>query len=366
MKYCKSFRFIIAFCIGLLVSIALLVTSPARFITVKKEPQTSEQQDVADQTSLKLNLQVDDRTLDNQIEPDVASIPDEFLNDAINQVVGNLAVDADRLLQTVNDVVGERFTNVAREKVRSLIETELIQVGWHVKEQLFTDGVNVIAYYPQSIRARGDKIIVAAHYDTVSGSPGADDNGTGVAVLLELAHLFAEIELPKPLELVFFDREETGLQGSFAFTQVSENLDRLQGAIVLDMVGYACDQPGCQAYPQGLPVEPPSEKGDFLAIVGDLEHLDLLRAFQAVESSVLLYTLPVPFKGILMPDVLRSDHAPFWLNGIGAVLVTDTGNLRNPHYHQASDQLETLDRDFFAAAAQAIVDAILVLESQPS
>jgi Zn-dependent M28 family amino/carboxypeptidase len=161
------------------------------------------------------------------------------------------------------------------------------------------------------------------------------------------------------LQLVFFDQEEQNLQGSLAFTLDPLNLDHLLGVIVLDMVGYRCDQPGCQAYPRGLPIAPPSDRGDFLAVVGTLEHPNLLNAFKA---SPLTYTLPVPFKGLLTPDVLRSDHAPFWFYGIDAVLVTDTGNLRNPHYHRPSDRSGTIDPVFFAEAAQTVVDALLALQ----
>ncbi|UBF23566.1 M28 family peptidase [Kovacikia minuta CCNUW1] len=74
-------------------------------------------------------------------------------------------------------------------------------------------------------------------------------------------------------------------------------------------------------------------------------------------------TLPIPFKGVFTPDVLRSDHAPFWAQNIGAVMVGDTANFRNPHYHQPSDTVETLDRTFFAGSAQRVVDAVTQLLS---
>ena len=129
----------------------------------------------------------------------------------------------------------------------------------------------------------------------------------------------------------------------------------------MDMVSYACYTPGCQKYPQTLPITPPSDKGDFLTVVGDIEHLPLLNSFQnnASEQANLpaVLTVPIPLKGLLTPDTLRSDHAPFWYQGIGAVLVTDTANLRTPHYHKPSDKPETIDRNFFKGSAQIIVNA---------
>jgi len=125
---------------------------------------------------------------------------------------------------------------------------------------------------------------------------------------------------------------------------------------------YACYKVGCQQYPAGLPVTPPSDKGDFLAAIADAEHLPLLNAFQKTRENLPpVLTLPIPLKGLLTPDTLRSDHAPFWYQGIGAVLVTDTANLRSPHYHQASDTPKKIERSFFTGSAQIVVNATTVL-----
>ncbi|MDX2230868.1 MAG: M28 family peptidase [Leptolyngbyaceae cyanobacterium bins.349] len=163
--------------------------------------------------------------------------------------------------------------------------------------------------------------------------------------------------------IALFDREEQGLVGSLTFTANLENLNNLVGAINLEMLGYTCNTPGCQTYPEGLPMTPPSDRGDFLGIVGDREHDYLLQAFQLAHSAELpsMITIPIPFKGILTPDVLRSDHAPFWARNIGAVMISDTANFRNPHYHQPSDTLDTLDLAFFTRATQLVVNATTVL-----
>lgn len=263
----------------------------------------------------------------------------------------------------------QRYTSIERKRTRTYIINELRKLGWEAKLEKFPQGVNIFAERKGTEKAAG-AILVAAHYDTVLKSPGADDNASGVAVTLEVARLLGKIPTPRTLQLAFFDKEESGLLGSLAFAAQPKHTENLQGVIVMDMVGYGCYTSGCQKYPQNLPITPPSDKGDFLAVIGDAEHLPLLNSFAerkqiAAKSgnsenkhlnqpSVL--KLPIPLKGVLTPDVLRSDHAPFWYQGVGAVLVTDTANLRTPHYHQPSDTFTNIDRSFFKGAAQIVVD----------
>jgi hypothetical protein len=287
-------------------------------------------------------------------------------------------VSASRLFAHVENLNFQRYTDAQRSRTRDYITTQLKNFGWKVQLQPFPQGVNIFAER-QGTNPKAGAILVGAHYDTVAISPGADDNATGVAVLLEIARLFASRPTPRTLQLLFFDKEEAGLLGSKAFvTQKAQSLKHLRGAIVMDMVGYACHVRGCQQYPASLPVTPPSDKGDFLAVVGDTEHPTLLNVFQNLGQKMAIpitsklkqlswvslpsiFTLPVPFKGLLIPDTLRSDHAPFWLQGVGAVLVTDTANLRTPHYHQPSDVPKTIDRNFFTGAAQIVINATATL-----
>jgi Zn-dependent M28 family amino/carboxypeptidase len=272
--------------------------------------------------------------------------------------VNTLKVSREKLLAHIRALNYRRYTEAERDRTRSYLTKSLKQLGWKPELQTFEGGVNIFAQR-QGTDAKAGSILVGAHYDTVSVSPGADDNATGVAVVLEVARLLGSRPTPRTLQLALFDREELGLLGSRAFVANEKHLENLQGAIVMDMVGFACHKVGCQKYPQGLPVVPPSDKGDFLAVVGDMEHATLLDAFQPSGQDNLppVLTLPVPLKGMLMPDTLRSDHAPFWYRGVGAVLLTDTANLRTPHYHQPSDTPATLDKSFFSGAAQIVVNA---------
>ncbi len=278
-------------------------------------------------------------------------------------------VSSKRLFADLEKLSFQRFTANERRRTRNYIINELKKLGWKPSLEKFQTGVNVFAEKPGSNREAG-AILIGAHYDTVLNSPGADDNASGVAVLLEIARLFNSDSTPRTLQLAFFDKEEAGLLGSRAFVTNTARLKKLRGVIVMDMVGYACYTAGCQKTPSGLPITLTSDKGDFLAVVGDTEHLPLIHAFQnplpdlkvqdqVKDNSQLppVFTLPVPLKGVLTPDVLRSDHAPFWLQGIGALLVTDTANLRSSYYHQPSDIPANIERDFFSGAAQLIVNA---------
>ena len=283
----------------------------------------------------------------------------------------NRAINPDKILSYLENLVGERYTERDREFIRNYLIKELEEFGFSPGLQTFERGVNIVAKKPGS-DPRATTLLLGAHYDTVLNSPGADDNASGVAVLLEIARLFGSQPTANTLELVFFDQEEPGLLGSFAFTSLPENLENLRHVIVLDMVGYACRIEGCQQYPPGLNVGPllrasgvsSPDKGEFLAVVGEAQHRDLLAAFREISPRPSELNLPpvvpvpIPLKGALTPDVLRSDHAPFWYQNIPAVLITDTANLRSPYYHQPTDTLNSLDREFLMGSAQVIVDVV--------
>lgn len=289
------------------------------------------------------------------VAPQSVSAPMEIKQEVTSPpVLSTPKVSKTYLFKHLQNLSGDRSTNQNRTFARNYITASLKSLGWSPSLQRFADGINIVAQRPGKIPTTGT-IIVAAHYDTVPDSPGADDNASGVATLLEIARIFSNLSTPQTLKLVFFDAEEIGLRGSLAFTADKANLANLNGVVVMDMIGFGCYTPNCQKYPPGLPVIAQRDYGDFLAVVGDAEHLQLLSAFHSATLPVI--TLPIPLKGLFTPDVLRSDHAPFWYQGISAVLVTDTANLRSPHYHQSSDTVANIDRSFFVGAAQVVVNA---------
>ncbi|MEL7038329.1 MAG: M28 family peptidase [Cyanobacteria bacterium J06592_8] len=337
----------------LFLLISLLVGFLSKTIDLSKFHGTPEKNTLnprEDESSILTALSTDIKTLELQNSP---------------------KINPDLIWSHLENIVGERYTEYYREFTRNYLVEQLQNFGFYPSFQTFENGINIVAKRPQD-EPQTPTVLIAAHYDTVANSPGADDNGSGIAVLLEIARLLGSKPTENSLEIVFFDREELGLLGSLDFTSRPENLDDLRDVIVLDMVGYACRVEGCQQYPPGLNVEPllqangiasPS-KGEFLVVVGEVQHRDLLAAFSGTSSNLdssnspSVVPLPIPLKGMLTPDVLRSDHAPFWYQNVAAVLVTDTANLRSPYYHQPSDTLAHLDREFLMGSAQVIVNVV--------
>lgn len=203
-------------------------------------------------------------------------------------------------------------------------------------------------------------ILIGAHYDAVPGTPGADDNATGVAALLELARTFADQPLKYPVQLVAFDMEEYGLLGSAAYSaKLRQQQQPLRLMISLEMLGYCTSTSDSQRYPAGLAHFYPNQ-GNFIALIGNLLTIpDLIRLSRSIRTSgVPSEWLPTFNKGINIPQTRLSDHAPFWDQGYRAMMVTDTAFLRNPHYHQASDRIETLDLDFLTGVCQGLISGI--------
>ncbi|MEG3837017.1 M28 family peptidase [Microcoleus sp. MON2_D6] len=203
-------------------------------------------------------------------------------------------------------------------------------------------------------------IVIGAHYDTVPGSPGADDNATGVAVLLELARDIASGPLKYPVQLVAFDMEEYGYLGSSHHAaKYKQQQKSIRLMISLEMLGYCNHNPNSQSYPAGLKYFYPNS-GNFIALIGTLRTVpDLINLSGKIrQSGQPCEWLPVPNRGLIVPDTRRSDHVPFWDNGYPAIMVTDTANMRNPHYHRESDRIETLDLDFLAGVCQGLVKGI--------
>ena len=203
----------------------------------------------------------------------------------------------------------------------------------------------------RNIEVGSGAIVVGAHYDTVPGSPGADDNASGVAVLLELAGMFAGEGLP--IRFVAFANEEmpyflTEEMGSSAWAKrAREGGEPVRAMFSLEMLGYYRDAAGSQSYPAPLGLFYP-DRGDFIAFVGDLGARGLVR------SSVLSFrkNAQFPSEGVsapaLIPGVTWSDHWSFRKHGFPAIMLTDTAFYRYPHYHLPSDTPDRLDYERMA------------------
>jgi aminopeptidase YwaD len=266
----------------------------------------------------------------------------------------------DRLLAHLQEVVRERNPYQSLDghcAVRSYIERELAQYGRMAVHNFNHSGQthqNLILDLPGQ-QDRGF-VLVGAHYDAVPGSPGADDNGSAVAVLLELARAFSRTPARRPIRLVAFDLEEVECSGSRAYARdLQERGEALALMIALEMLGYCDDRPGSQRYPTGLRHFYP-DRGDFIGLIGNMRTLPVLwRLARTMRKSVPCEFLPVPARGRVVPGTRRSDHASFWDLGYPAIMVTDTANMRNPHYHQPTDRIETLDLKFLTAVCRGLI-----------
>lgn len=226
---------------------------------------------------------------------------------------------------------------------------------------------NIIVEIPGKTRPE-EVLILAAHFDAVPGSPGADDNGTGVATVLEAARVLKDAPMQRTVRLIFFNLEEVGLVGSRAYVQrIKPDLDAkkytILGMASIDMIGYYSSEPNSQKSP--IPpmgkFKPPTV-GDFIGTAGILAHRHfsqaLDKAMHAAEPGEQgVKTVVVDFLPIAPPDLLRSDHAPFLAVGIPAVIMSDTANFRSAHYHKPTDTIETLDAERFAVGARSIIGA---------
>ncbi|WGV24262.1 M28 family peptidase [Halotia branconii] len=222
---------------------------------------------------------------------------------------------------------------------------------------------NLILNLPsQSVQNKANlpPVLIGAHYDAVPGTPGADDNATGVAVLLELARKFAAEPTRYPLRLVAFDMEEYGLLGSTEYAALLRQQQQpLRLMMSLEMLGYRDANPGSQSYPSPLERFYPNQ-GDFIALIGNLRTIpDLIGMSRRIrKTGISSQWLPVPNRGLIVPQTRQSDHAPFWDVGYPAIMVTDTAFMRNPHYHKASDRIATLDLDFLTGVCAGLEFAI--------
>ncbi len=223
-------------------------------------------------------------------------------------------------------------------------------------------GVNVIGTMKGKVNPE-KIIIVSAHYDSVPECNGADDNGAGVAGLLETARILAQYDFENTLVIAFWDEEEEGLLGSRHYAQEARfRNDDIIVNYVYEMIGYKSDEIGSQKIPLGLfwlyPLETlkirlNGSRGDFIAVIHDDKSTDIatgMHEFAEIESlSLVRLGIKDPVATGLSHNFFRSDHSPFWDEGYPAMMISDTANFRNENYHCIGgydDDVDTLDHDF--------------------
>ena len=280
-----------------------------------------------------------------------------------------LRVDPQQLRRSLQVIVGERSPFSGRRHlgtVENFIEKELVSYGLKVESDYFSyRGTNFRNIVGRSSAQHGASLIIlGAHFDSVPGTPGADDNASGVAVLLEAARLLSRIRLRSEVLFCAFNLEELNMIGSSYFAKKLKSAGTKVDAMVsLEMVGYTDSRPGSQKYPIGLRAFYP-DRGDFIGVIGNWNSTSLLRRFARQMRQVRglpVETLSVPGNGGLIPAVRLSDHSSFWDAGYPALMITDTSFFRNPHYHGSTDTLETLNLDFMAKICEGVIRTVLVL-----
>jgi Zn-dependent M28 family amino/carboxypeptidase len=213
-------------------------------------------------------------------------------------------------------------------------------------------------------------IVIGAHYDTVLGTPGADDNASAVAMLLEMAGFLADSTFDRTLNLVFFVLEEPPVFGTknmgsriFAGRAWEKNMD-IRAMVSLEMVGYFSEKKGNQAFPLPLMSLFYSTTPNFIAVVGNLKSKALVQQVRkGLETgcTVPVETLAAPS---IVPGVGLSDHASFWKEGYPAIMITDTAFYRNPNYHQATDTIDTLNYQTMAELLKGLIHVVRDLSNQ--
>ncbi len=249
--------------------------------------------------------------------------------------------------------IGERNTGnpEALHQAESFIADRLQRLGYSLKrEQYDVSGIqvsNVIAELRGTSKA-DEIVLVGAHYDSAQGTPGANDNASGVAVLMELAEYFRGVQSERTVRFVFFVNEEppyfgTELMGSRINAEGAKSRkENIVAMLCLECLGVYSDQPGSQRYP-GLLEQLYPDRGNFIAFCGNLPSFRLLRD----SISVFRKTTPFPSEGIIAPESLEgiawSDHSSFWQEGYPAIMLTDTAFFRYDAYHMPTDRPDRLD-----------------------
>lgn len=328
--------------------------------------------------------------------------PDAALRGAADDWMA--AIAADRLRRLVESLPGPRsrlHAPDAMARADTLITTAWRDAGWQVgRQRLRLTKVRGVLDYPDPARRTGvlglhtydeleganlvaiaegtsdEAVVIVAHHDTVRGAPGADDNGAGVAVLLELAERLAGRRFRRTVILATPDFEEIGIIGSRNLVRWLRRRYRVTAAIVFDPIGYMNAAPGSQTVPPGLDRLYPRQvarlrnrgyAGDTVVSLYRRRSVSLAREWARCLAAtigshrVLLVRDPLdlaivgPFL-VALPaarNFSRSDHVRFWQAGVPALQVTNTANFRNPNYHRPTDTAETLDYDTLARIAAA-------------
>lgn len=263
------------------------------------------------------------------------------------------------LSETLHPRSVDNLTNL--EAAADYVHREFATSGARVSDQWFEDQGekfhNVIARFGPT---EGPLLVIGAHYDSFETTPGADDNASGIAGLIELAQLLGRHPPLQPVELVAYTTEEPPhfRNESMGSAQHAQSLSaagrEVSLMLSLEMIGWFNDGPGSQAYPiPGMSLVYP-DRADFIAIIGrfgDWAHARKAKAAMLGASALPVFSMN---SSVLIPGVDLSDHRSYWNEGYHALMITDTAFYRNPHYHEAGDTYDKLDYRRMAQVVQGV------------
>lgn len=255
--------------------------------------------------------------------------------------------------------------NKAADYIRQTLESREYQVNEDTYE---VSGQKLRILYATLAGSKNptQPLVVGAHYDSVPGSPGADDNASGVAAVLELARILKTDVPGRPIVLALFPNEEppcfqTKDMGSLRFAKgFHQGIERFHGMMSIETIGYYSDQPHSQKYPSFISSLYPST-GNFIGFVGDTKSPEMLK------TAIAEFRLKThfPAEGASLPESINgigwSDHWSFWQVGVPAIMVTDTAVFRYPYYHQPGDTPDKLDYDRMARVVLGLKRVVLKL-----
>lgn len=281
-----------------------------------------------------------------------------------------------RHVEMLAQQIGERnmWYAEALEAANLYIRNTLEDQGYQVRLQSFEskgETVQNIEVELPGNAAPGEIVVLGAHYDSVFGTAGANDNATGVAALLEIARLLAGKSHPRTLRFVAFVNEEppffqTEEMGSRVYAVRSRQRgEQIKAMVALETIGYYTDQPGSQQYPFPFGFFYP-DTGNFIGFVGNVSSRSLVRqALGAFRASTAF-----PSEGVAVPGWVMgvgwSDHWSFWQAGYPAIMITDTALFRYRHYHAPTDTPDKIDYRSLARVTRGLVNVAVELAGKDS
>lgn len=279
-----------------------------------------------------------------------------------------LAKNLELHVKKLSDEIGERsmFKYEALEKAAEYISGELKSYGYEVEYQEYAvDGKaakNIIAT-KRGLGKENEIVIVGAHYDSCF-NPGADDNASGVAGLLELAKAFSQERIARNVKFIAFTNEEppffkTEEMGSRVYAKAArQSNENIKAVLILEMIGYYSDKPNSQRYPPFIGLFYPNQ-ANFISVVGNFPSVTLVKKLVVGFKKATHF----PIESAVLPGFVNgvdfSDHWSFWKEGYPAIMVTDTAFYRNPHYHQSSDTYQKLNYPSMAELLVGLKEALL-------